>query len=60
MRLLEALRWNAVPFLMRAFKKAQYRTKHELACEMVVLLASWAPERRIHVVCDSVMMEQAA
>jgi hypothetical protein len=37
----------------RVFKKAQYRTKLELAREMVGLLASWAPERRIYVVCDS-------
>jgi hypothetical protein len=37
----------------RAFKKAQYRTKLQLAREMVGLLASWAPERRVYVVCDS-------
>jgi hypothetical protein len=37
----------------RAFNKVEYRTKLELAREMVGLLASWAPERRIYVVCDS-------
>ena len=37
----------------RAFKKAQYRTKLQLAQEMVGLLASWVPERQIYVVCDS-------
>ena len=37
----------------RAFKKAQCRTKLELGREMVGILASWAPERRIYLVCDS-------
>lgn len=37
----------------RAFKKTEYRTKLELAREMVGLLASWTPGRRIYMVCDS-------
>lgn len=36
-----------------AFRNTPYRTKLELAREMVGLLASWAPERRFYLCCDS-------
>jgi hypothetical protein len=32
---------------------AEYRTRPQLACEMIALLASWLPDRTIHVVGDS-------
>jgi len=37
----------------RAFMEAQFHTKLQLAREMAGLLASWAPERQVYVVCDS-------
>ena len=37
----------------QAFRRHKYRTKLELALETLQLLASWAPERKFYVVCDS-------